>query len=357
MSRYPGYPTDIPIPKVKDWGIIDSEYQPLDFTHPVVLKQPVWADPKMEDMDLNEYLLRETHSIDHLVHPLTDLPFKDEKGFRLNPLGRTGLIGRGLLGRFGPNQAADFIGFRRDPKTFKIQILLIKRGDGTDTNALPGGMVNQGEIAEHAFVRESLEEAVFFENEEDKTQFQTLMKTQAKRIFACQVNDPRQTDYSWMESTIYSCFFQGDLQKLVNEKAKIIGRDDAKKAFWADLTYDLIKPSDLFFASHLDFIWITLFSIFMLDHDEILVLMFKYGLPQEMLDQLTGENETLPEAITVFRESHGDEHVVSRLLQHLNQVTTYFDERFKKYYNVCPDLKNSIWYLVKVLIKQSMWLI
>jgi len=257
MSRYPGYPI-VELPKIKDWNILDPDYKPIDFTHPVVLKKPIWADPDMGEVDLEEYLTRLTFSIDQFFNPLSNLPFKDEHGFRLNPLGRTGLKGRGLLGKYGPNHATDFIGFRQDPQTLKIQILLIKRGDGTGKLALPGGMVNKGEIEDEAFVRESLEEAVFFENEEDKAKFKALMKSQAKRIFSCPVDDPRQTDYSWMESTIYSYFFHGELEQLVNEKAKIIGRDDAEKAFWEDLTYDLIKPSDLFFASHLDFIWITL---------------------------------------------------------------------------------------------------
>lgn len=33
--------------------------------------------------------------------------YEIENGRPLNPFGRTGLIGRGLLGRWGPNHAAD----------------------------------------------------------------------------------------------------------------------------------------------------------------------------------------------------------------------------------------------------------
>lgn len=33
--------------------------------------------------------------------------YKIENGYPLNPIGRTGIIGRGVLGRWGPNHAAD----------------------------------------------------------------------------------------------------------------------------------------------------------------------------------------------------------------------------------------------------------
>lgn len=33
--------------------------------------------------------------------------YKIENGYPLNPLGRTGIVGRGVLGRWGPNHAAD----------------------------------------------------------------------------------------------------------------------------------------------------------------------------------------------------------------------------------------------------------
>lgn len=33
--------------------------------------------------------------------------YKIENGYPLNPIGRTGIVGRGVLGRWGPNHAAD----------------------------------------------------------------------------------------------------------------------------------------------------------------------------------------------------------------------------------------------------------
>ena len=42
-------------------------------------------------------------------------------GAPLNPLGRTGLAGRGLLGKWGPNHAADPIVTRWEPLTGHLQ--------------------------------------------------------------------------------------------------------------------------------------------------------------------------------------------------------------------------------------------
>lgn len=51
----------------------------------------------------------------------------DDKGRPLNPLGRTGISGRGILGRFGPNHAADPIVSRI--KDGRLQFVAIKRKD------------------------------------------------------------------------------------------------------------------------------------------------------------------------------------------------------------------------------------
>ncbi len=55
------------------------------------------------------------------------------------------MVGRGLLGRWGPNQAADPIVTCRSPVTKLLYMVAIKRGD-TGTWAIPGGMVDDGEM-------------------------------------------------------------------------------------------------------------------------------------------------------------------------------------------------------------------
>ena len=79
-----------------------------------------------------------------------------QNGFPLNVRGRTGLRGRGILGRYGPNHAADPVvtRWKRDPDSGEVitspkngrqilQFVGIQRRD-TGEWAIPGGMVDAG---------------------------------------------------------------------------------------------------------------------------------------------------------------------------------------------------------------------
>ena len=89
----------------------------------------------------------------------------------LNIRGRTGVTGRGVLGKWGPNHAADPIVTRwkhgehgealKDETTGKriLEFVCIQRKD-TGIWAIPGGMVDPGEKASTAVKREFMEEAL-----------------------------------------------------------------------------------------------------------------------------------------------------------------------------------------------------
>ena len=87
-----------------------------------------------------------------------------------NPAGRTGLGGRGLLGRWGPNQAADPIVTRDHPTSGKLQVVAIWRKD-TGVWALPGGMVNDGDTVSVVVRREFKKEAGNIANPEMRAKF------------------------------------------------------------------------------------------------------------------------------------------------------------------------------------------
>ena len=53
----------------------------------------------------------------------------EKDGRALNPRGRTGLRGRGVLGRFGPNHAIVLLLTRDHPVTGKLQIVVVQRKD------------------------------------------------------------------------------------------------------------------------------------------------------------------------------------------------------------------------------------
>lgn len=76
----------------------------------------------------------------------------------LNPIGRTGLSGRGLLGRWGPNHAADPIVSRTNDNG-DLEFVAVQRHDNGEW-AIPGGMVDAGEHVSQTLRREFAEEAM-----------------------------------------------------------------------------------------------------------------------------------------------------------------------------------------------------
>jgi len=81
----------------------------------------------------------------------------------LNPKGRTGLAGRGLLYRWGPNHAVDPIitRWKRDHNGAIVEranrpvleFIAVKRQQGLQEWALPGGFIHQNESVEKAMKR------------------------------------------------------------------------------------------------------------------------------------------------------------------------------------------------------------
>jgi ADP-ribose pyrophosphatase len=210
QKRPPSYPEAQAIPEAKsDWQVDWPDYAPSEFTAKVVFendgtKKPGgWADPP--------------------------LPEGSERP--QNPDGRTGISGRGLLGKWGANQAADPIVLRLTQDKPGVEAVLIKRRDN-GAWAIPGGMVDAGEQVDDALARELLEETNL-----------RLDFSSAALIYQGIVDDPRNTDNAWMETTA----------KLVvvdeNESAKLQPKagDDAADAQWVLLTEEVLQS---LYANH-----------------------------------------------------------------------------------------------------------
>lgn len=87
------------------WKVEFTDYKPVNYTAPSVLNKPVWADP---DIDEPEFKDIKFNTIDGKVNRKShEGIYEVVNGVPLNIRGRTGMIGRGLLGRWGPNHAAD----------------------------------------------------------------------------------------------------------------------------------------------------------------------------------------------------------------------------------------------------------
>ncbi|HWU07510.1 MAG TPA: NUDIX domain-containing protein [Streptomyces sp.] len=177
--------TETTVPaNLRDWAVAWPQYTPLDATPPELKPQalarevPSWTEAAATPDSVTDWAQRQKDAL---------VPFRlDHRGWPLHPQGRTGKCGRNL-GKWGENAAADpiVIGGSGPDR----QILLITRDDICQ-EAIPGGMVDPGEAAPAALVRELHEETGV-----DLSTHQPLILGQDL------VDDWRQTDQAWVVST------------------------------------------------------------------------------------------------------------------------------------------------------------
>ena len=241
-----------------DWNIIDQSYAPIDYTAPCILKQPSFADqlPSSQEFapawnSLDGAVDRRSHKD---LYPVVD-------GLPRNPHGRTGVTGRGLLGHWGPNHAADPVvtRWKRGPSGTKVlhasngrpvlQFVSTLRGDGGGW-ALPGGMVDPGEVVSHTLKREFMEEAMNSNDMTDEQKQAVGRKLQdlfikGVDVYRGYVDDPRNTDNAWMETVAQN--FHQDEPGGVLDQLQLHAGDDATAVRWQDVSAEL-----QLYASHTD---------------------------------------------------------------------------------------------------------
>ncbi|XP_033827748.1 ADP-ribose pyrophosphatase, mitochondrial [Periophthalmus magnuspinnatus] len=262
-SRCPQYPGSqvkrCPVPDDKvEWSQNWPEYSPVSHTDPAVTKKPKWADPEIGKFSVK------FNALDGEVDRTSfEGNYRVENGKPLNPRGRTGVTGRGLLGRWGPNHAADPIvtRWKMDKKGAKmphavskrpiLQFVSIKRKDCGEW-AIPGGMVDPGEQISLTLQREFSEEALnsLAMSASDKTKLHAritnLFKSPGIEVYKGYVDDPRNTDNAWMETVAVN--FHDESGDSVSELPLQAG-DDAGQVQWVD-----VDSSFPLYASHSSFL-------------------------------------------------------------------------------------------------------
>lgn len=215
---------------VRPWTVPHPGYAPVDITPAELRSQGLaasvaagWAEGIADPTAIPDIEVRRAGAL---------IPFDlDSQGRPRHPGGRTGKIGRNL-GRWGENAAADPIVVSGTGATRRV--LLIRRSDCGQW-AIPGGMVEPGEDAPAALVRELREETGV--NLADATP-QILARTL--------VSDPRETDWAWIATTV--ALYR------IPDAIPATGDDDATDARWlpfADFT-DLMSavPADGLYEAH-----------------------------------------------------------------------------------------------------------
>lgn len=160
-------------------------------------------------------------------------------------LGRTGLGGQGLLGKWGPNAACDPIVTRENPETREFEACVVERRDAPGVFAWPGGM-DEGDGVSLTLRREFGEEA-----SDDAAVVEELFTSkECDRgvVFSGPVADPRNTDHAWMETCAkwFHCTPRiGSILKL-----KVTDTAEIRKVQWVPV-HKLLDPTGRgMYASH-----------------------------------------------------------------------------------------------------------
>ena len=226
LEKPPEYPDRFPVPDDRvAWAIELPGYRPPYYVSPVVLandsttNKAGWADP--------EDLARAPVPGESFSGILE----RDPSGRPLNPVGRTGMAGRGLLGRWGPNHAADPIVTRINRRSGEVELLAVQRRDNGQW-AIPGGMVDKGEEVSRTLVRELREETGA-----------ALDMSKARAIYRGYVDDPRNTDHAWMETTANHLH----LDPGTADRMDLRAGSDARAVRWLPLGPETVRR---LYASH-----------------------------------------------------------------------------------------------------------
>jgi len=256
-SKHPLYPERFPVDdSIVSWGTAAPLYQPVEYVAKGVIdndssKKPNgWADPVQPDKATIEkrgsYEYSKT-GCKMVFEASTERP--------RNPVGRTGMTNRGLLGKWGPNYAADPIVTRRNAQG-KLEMVAIKRRDTGDW-AIPGGMVDCGELVSATLRREFSEEAGNVPIDQ-REHFESLMERLFNPANGCEVyrgyvDDPRNTDHAWMETTAMHFHCPPELGQILQLHAG----DDAIGVQWLEIGDHVAQYTNLY-ASHKTFVDVVL---------------------------------------------------------------------------------------------------
>lgn len=245
---YIGGPERFPVPEDKiSWSVAWPEYAPVDYTSPKVHPaNPAWADP--QDYSKLNFNSAKDGKVNRRSHTGE---IQVVNGLPMNPVGRTGITSRGVLGKWGCNHAADPVVTRwkkddqgeivKHAESGKpiLQFVSIKRLD-TGEWAIPGGMVDAGDTVSRTLKKEFGEEAlntnVMSAKEVKQTEAQVAkLFKKGDVLYKGYADDPRNTDNAWMETIAVNYHDKtGDFDHF-----KLCAGDDAGMVKWCDIDQNL----------------------------------------------------------------------------------------------------------------------
>ncbi|PLX22366.1 MAG: hypothetical protein C0600_16680 [Ignavibacteria bacterium] len=196
------------------WRFDCPDYDPPYHVEAEVLEQDRtkidggWADPEDE------------FTVSYALSDEKKLEFSDD-GKPLNPSGRTGMAGRGALGRWGPNPLVIPVITRYNSQKTGLELLVCEISE--DVDSLPEDFVNFGENVSDVlqnYIRGILVEDISSAN--------------ATHLFQDYLYDARQTDNAWIHGIAY-------LLHLDNEESEVKAHKSQCRLRWQELTPEQIN--------------------------------------------------------------------------------------------------------------------
>ncbi|XP_064643438.1 transient receptor potential cation channel subfamily M member-like 2 isoform X2 [Lineus longissimus] len=271
-SRTSPYPQSVPpvrrfeLPDSKvSWKEPFPEYAPVNFTHPDVLRlKPHWADVDLlafQNVESRPVILFNEYDNLHSVSRISfEGPYVVEDSIPKNPFGRTGLTGRGLLGRWGPNFAADPIvtRWKRDINGQPVysegkkvlEFVAVERKDSKQW-ALPGSITNKTredqvyECLKAEFTQEAMSTYAQDKKQQASVRLKldNLFKTGGTVVYKGYTDDPRNTDNAWLE-TIAVNYHDDDGQTL--NPFQLRAGNSVEAVGW-----QMVSSSEILYGGHL----------------------------------------------------------------------------------------------------------
>lgn len=210
------YPERFPVPdEFVDWAVPFPGYSPLEYDVPraetPARKEGDYTDPA--DPMFVEWFGRQS---------LEGAMQFDTHDYPLNPKGRTGLAGRGKLNAWGPTLAADGIATRPGAHG-GLEMLVVTRADNGNLST-PGGKL---EVNSRNEAVESFEAAAARELTAETGAVVSFAG--AVVLYAGYVDDERNTDNAWMETTVLRKHLTREATAGMVLKPQ---EDDAKRPEW-----------------------------------------------------------------------------------------------------------------------------
>lgn len=208
--RYDGTGPDrsqLPVQKIS-WTRSFPEYIPCQYTSYDVLKQPRWADPPLDSPCAR---MPAYNQLDGPVDRRSNQgDYKLMEGVPRNPRGRTGMIGRGVLGRWGPNHTAtpiitrwsrDSMGDVREINGARLlEVVAVKSRAGWGLPCelvVPGDRLGLG--TRRAFLREMMKKKKYSTPDEANQSVGDLFG-EGTLVYKGYVDDAKNTDNAWLET-------------------------------------------------------------------------------------------------------------------------------------------------------------